>query len=94
MGHIYAPECVTKHAAVFDCPDCKQRSRLLSYSYEWHDPDGTCIKCGRSFNADGWVPLPFVRGSREKEIARAKARFRSTNVIGLNEHLRQVAAAL
>jgi len=82
--HIYAPPCITKHATAWNCPDCKQRTRLLSYTYEWFGPDGTCIKCGRSFNEDGWVPLPFVRSSREKEIAKAKERFRRTKAIGVS----------
>lgn len=76
--HILRPECVTKSAIGGTCPDCKQRTRFLTYSYEWYGPDSTCIKCGRSFNEDGWVNLPFVRGSREKEIKRAKDRFRNT----------------
>lgn len=64
----------------------------MSYTYEWHGPDGTCILCGRSFNEDGWVPLPFVRGSRAKEIASAKERFRHTKAIGTDELLRRLAA--
>lgn len=94
MGtHILRPEVVTKHATSGTCPDCKQRTRFLSYSYEWFDPDATCIKCGRSFNEDGWVPLPFVRGSRQKEITRAKERFRNTVAIGVDEMLRRADLA-
>ncbi len=91
MGHLHIlrPECITKHAESGTCPDCGQRTRFLSYTFEWFGPDATCIKCGRSFNEDGWVPLPFVRGSRQKEIARAKDRFRRTVAIGVDEMLRR-----
>lgn len=88
--HVYAPECIEKYATSGTCPDCKQRTRFLSYSYEWFEPDCTCIKCGRSFNADGWVPLPFVRGSRQKEIARAKRRFKSTIAIGVDAMIKRM----
>jgi len=87
--HVYCPQVITKHAAACVCPDCGQRTRILSYTYEWFGPDGTCIKCGRSFNEDGWAALPFVRGSRQKEIARARERFRHTKAIGVKAMLAQ-----
>ena len=87
--HVYRPEVITKHATAGTCPDCGQRTRCLGHSYEWFAGDSTCIKCGRSFNEDGWVPLPFVRGSRQKEIARAKEQFRRTKAIGIEEMLRR-----
>lgn len=82
--HICRPEVVTKRAIAATCPDCKQRTRLLAYSYEWYGPDYTCIKCGRSFNEEAWCALPFVRGARAKEIKRAKERFRATVAIGVD----------
>lgn len=87
--HIYRPECITKHATAGKCADCGERTRFLTFTYEWFGPDATCIKCGRSFNEDGWVGLPFVRGSRQKEITRAKERFRKTIAIGVDEMLRR-----
>lgn len=90
--HIHAPPCVTKHATAAVCPDCGKRTRLLTFTYEWYAPYMTCIRCGRSFNEDGWVPLPFVRGARVKEIALAKDRFRRTKAIGVDEMLRRAAA--
>ena len=96
MGHIHihilSPEVITKHATSGTCPDCGQRTRFLGFSYEWYSGDQTCIKCGRSFNEDGWVPLPFVRGSRQKEIARIKDQFRRTVAIGVDEMLRRANA--
>jgi len=90
--HIYAPPCLTKHAHAATCPDCGKRTRLLTFTYEWFGPDMTCIRCGRSFNEEGWVPLPFVRGSRAKEIARVKERFRRTKAIGVDKMLRRSTA--
>lgn len=90
--HLYAPSVVEKKAVACTCPDCGQRTRLLMFTYEWFGSDATCIKCGRSFNEDGWVALPFVRGSRAKEIAKAKERFRHTKAIGMEEVLRRIAA--
>lgn len=88
--HIYRPEVVTKQAVACTCPDCGQRTRMLTYTYEWFGPDMTCIKCGRSFNEDGWVPLPFVRGSRQKEIARARDRFRRARAIGIDGLMKRI----
>jgi hypothetical protein len=90
--HIYAPQCVEKRAIACTCPDCGKRTRILTYTYEWFGPDGTCILCGRSFNEDGWVPLPFVRGSRTKEITKAKERFRHTKAMGRDEFLPRLEA--
>lgn len=92
MLHILRPECVTKSAPSGVCPDCKRRTRFLTYTYEWFGPDCTCIRCGRSFNEDGWMQLPFVRGSRQKEIARARERFRRTKAIGVDVLLARIEA--
>ena len=94
MGHvhIYAPPVIEKHAQAGTCPDCGARTRFLVFTYEWHGPDATCIKCGRSFNEDGWAALPFVRGSRQKEIAQVRDRFRKTVAIGFDEMLRRANA--
>ena len=89
--HIYAPRCVEKYAIAGVCLDCKKRTRFLTFTYEWHGPDSTCIRCGRSWSDGEWTPLPFVRGSRQKEIARAKERFRRTTPIGVDEMLRRAA---
>ena len=89
--HIYAPSCVTKHATAGTCPDCGARTRFLVFTYEWYGADATCIKCGRSWSGGEWMPLPFVRGSRQKEIARVKDRFRRTKAIGVDEMLRRAA---
>jgi ribosomal protein L37AE/L43A len=92
MGHvhIYAPPCVSKHAIAGNCPDCKKRTRFLTLTYEWHGPDATCIKCGRSFSDGEWMPLPFVRDAREKEIARAKDRFRRAAPIGVDAMMNRI----
>ena len=87
--HIYAPSCITKHAFSGTCPDCGQRTRFLTFTYEWYGPDSTCIKCGRSWSDGEWMPLPFTRGSRRKEISRARERFRCTRAIGVDEMLRR-----
>ena len=92
MTHILCPEVVEKKAVAGTCPDCGQRTRFLTFTYEWFGPDATCIKCGRSFNEDGWAALPFVRQSRAKEIQRAKDRFRHTTAIGVDALLARMAA--
>ena len=78
--HIYAPRPTRKSAVAATCPDCGKRTRMLSFFYEWHGWDSTCIKCGRSWSDGEWMDLPFIRGARQKEIERAKDRFRRTVV--------------
>jgi len=91
MGHvhIYVPPVIETLAQAGTCPDCGKRTRFLIFTYEWYGPDATCILCGRSFNEEGWTALPFIRGSRQKEIARARERFRTTVAIGFEEMLRR-----
>lgn len=90
--HIYRPECITKHATSGKCPDCKQRTRFLILTFEWHGERATCMKCGRSFEDGEWLPLPFERGARAKEIARAKQSWRDAKPIGVEEMLRRAAS--
>lgn len=89
--HVYAPTVVKKWVRSGVCLDCGQRTRFLGLSYEYHGPDVTCIKCGRSWSEGEWMPLPFMRGAREKSIASAKAAFRAAKPIGVEEMLRRAA---
>lgn len=93
MVHVLYSEVVEKYARSGTCPDCKKRTRFAIYTYEWFDTDMTCLRCGRSFNEDGWVPLTFERRSRQKALSRAKERFRNTVAIGVDEMLRRVNSA-
>lgn len=74
--HIYAPQPDTKLALVADCPDCKQRTRMLCFHTPYYGTDSACIKCGRSWSDGEWMDLPFMRGARKKNIDSAKNRFR------------------
>ena len=81
--HISAPQPDMKAVDVATCPDCKQRTRMLSFHTPWYGWDSTCIKCGRHWSDGEWMDLPFIRGSRQKSIDAAKKRFRRT-IIGEN----------
>ena len=58
------------------CPDCKQWTRMIGFFTSWCGWDSTCLKCGRRWSDGEWMPLDFVRGSRQKSIDAAKARWR------------------
>ena len=75
--HIHAPQPTEKSAVAVTCPDCKERTRMLSFFTPYYGWDSTCIKCGREWQDSEWMPLDFVRGSRQKNIDRAKTRFSS-----------------
>jgi len=88
--HIHAPRATAKtiHACV--CPDCKKRTRMLQFFTPWYGMDATCLRCGRGWQDGEWMPLEFVRQSRQKSIDRAKALWRkmpptSANHYGLDQ---------
>jgi NMD protein affecting ribosome stability and mRNA decay len=72
--HIHAPKPLEVIIKKRMCPDCKdfKYSYFLTFTYEWYGPDHICMRCGRRFNDDGWVNLPFYRYARRdsKENAR------------------------
>jgi hypothetical protein len=65
-----------KSITAVHCPDCKKRTRMLGIFQEWYGWRETCLRCGRSWEDGEWLPLEFVRGSRQKAIAAAKKRWR------------------
>jgi len=75
--HIHAPKATAKTAIAMDCPDCKKRSRMLEFFTPWYGWDSTCIRCGRNWQDGEWIPLDFIRQSRQKSIAAAKKQWRS-----------------
>jgi len=84
--HIHAPPTNEKRLHRKRCPDCKRaRAWFASFFQEWYGWRSTCLHCGRSFEGGEWLALPFMRGSRAAEIARAKARYRNVKVIPLKE---------
>ena len=74
--HIYAPPAIERRIVADICPDCGKRSRFICFFYEWHGWSETCLRCGRHFEDGEWMPLDFVRGSRQKSIDAAKERWR------------------
>jgi len=75
--YIYAPPAIMKSAMATTCPDCGKRTRMLQFLTPWHGWDSTCLRCGRCWGDGEWLPLPFVRGARQKSIEAAKRRWRS-----------------
>ncbi len=75
--HIHAPMPTAKEVLSGICPDCKKRTRMLSFFTPWYGWDVTCIKCGRNWLDGEWTDLDFVRQSRQKSIKRAKDTWRS-----------------
>jgi len=74
--HLHAPKATSKSAHATICPDCKKRTRMLSFFTPWYGWESTCIKCGRSWSDGEWMPLDFVRKSRQKSINAAKQKWR------------------
>lgn len=74
--HIYAPKPTHRFILAKVCPDCGKRTRMLGWAYEWYGANLTCLRCGRHWDSGEWMPLPFIRGARQKSIAEAKARWR------------------
>lgn len=73
---ICSPTPILRKIISGDCPDCKKHTRFLTWFFEWYGPTQVCLRCGRTWMDDQWMPLAFERGSRAKSIARAKARWR------------------
>lgn len=75
--HIHAPSATTRTLITAVCPDCKHRTRLLSFFTPWYGDDCTCLRCGRRWMDGEWMPLPFMRAARKESIQQAKRRWRS-----------------
>lgn len=73
--HIYAPQPDIRKITAGTCPDCKRRTRFIAFHVEWYGWDSTCLRCGRRWQNGEWMHLDFVRGSRQKSVQRAKARW-------------------
>ena len=78
--HVYAPRATARSVRAAECPDCGRYTRFLCWSHEWHGPSQVCLRCGREWEDGEWMPLAFERGSRQKSIERAKARWRRGHV--------------
>lgn len=74
--HIYAPPVTHRFIHAGTCLDCKRRTRFLGFAYEMYGANVTCLRCGREWSDGEWMPLPFVRGARQKNIDAAKRRWR------------------
>ncbi len=75
MG-ICAPQATAKKMHAENCPDCKNRTRMIEFFTPWYGWDTTCLRCGRNWKDGEWMSLPFMRGARQQNVARAKARWR------------------
>jgi len=77
MIHIHAPKPTEKRLIRCEsCPDCEQRTWMITFCFEWYGADATCIRCGRKWCDSEWMPLDFVRQSRQKSIDSAKRYYR------------------
>lgn len=84
--HIYAPRPTAKKIHTAVCFDCKKRTRMLQFFIPWYGWDSTCLRCGRCWQDGAWVPLEFVRQSRQKSINHAKQLWRSLPPISENHY--------
>lgn len=72
---VCCPRSVT-YRRVMACPTCGTRRRFVGEVAAWYAPLWTCCACGDTWDAEeGRLPRPFARGWREKEAARARARW-------------------
>ena len=76
LCHIYAPPIMQRFVVATVCPDCKKRTRMLGWAYEWHGPTTVCLRCGREWHDGEWAALPFMRGARQRNIDAAKTTWR------------------
>lgn len=54
------------------CPECDRLRPFAGFYQEWYGTTWTCLGCGDSF-ADGWrLDRPFMRGWRQKSVARGR----------------------
>jgi len=74
--HVYAPPATHRFVMAGVCPDCAKRTRFIGFAYEWFGASITCLRCGRHWEGGEWMPLPFIRGSRQHNINAAKTRWR------------------
>lgn len=86
MVHIHAPAATAKRAHGQTCPDCKKRTRMMEFFTPWYGWDSTCLRCGRAWQDGEWMPLPFMRGAREQNIARAKNIWRRMPPVANNHY--------
>lgn len=84
--HIHAPRATAKRLVAETCPDCGKRTRFIEFFTPWYGWDSTCIRCGRKWADGEWLPLPFVRGARQKNIDTAKGFWRALPPVGLNHY--------
>lgn len=80
MIHIHAPQPTEKNIFSGVCHDCKRRSWFVGFFTPWYGWDVTCLRCGREWQDGEWMPLPFARGARQKNITSAKRRYRKAEV--------------
>jgi NMD protein affecting ribosome stability and mRNA decay len=76
MIHIHAPAPIYLDIRRMPCPDCKRNAFFAGLLFEWYGWDTTCLSCGREWKSGEWMPLPFVRQARQKNIDAAKRRWR------------------
>lgn len=85
--HICWTRTTAKDVWSGNCVDCGKRTRFLSFFQPWYGWDSTCIRCGRRWSDGEWMPLPFVRQSRQKSIESAKDRWRRLPPVSENDFL-------
>lgn len=88
--HVHAPSATAKRIHAGSCPDCGKHTRFMQFFTPWYGWASTCMRCGREWQDDEWMRLPFVRGIRAANIATAKMYWRrmppvSQNHFGIEE---------
>ena len=84
--HIHSPQPTAKEIKGMICPDCEKRTRMLSFYTPWYGWDSTCLRCGRNWQDGEWMPLDFVRQSRQTSIQRAKQQWRELSPVSENHY--------
>ena len=83
-AHLHAPSATAKTIHAGTCPDCKKRSRFLSFFTPWYGAQSTCLQCGREWSDGEWMPLPFCKKARKNNIATAKSQWRAMPPVSAN----------
>ena len=76
IGHIHDPEPVIRKKFRSHCPTCKSRRTMVGWWYEWYGWDVTCLGCGEQWSGEEMCERPFERGWRQRNIERAKRRWK------------------
>ena len=58
------------------CIGCDRNSFFVDSFQEWYGWNGTCLKCGEQYSDEEWLPRPFARAWRQRNIEHAREHWR------------------